>query len=202
VGRPPPVFPRTKGGQPVDWKLELIVVPVSDVDRAKAFYMDQAGFHLDVDHSAGEDFRVVQLTPPGSACSIALMRNEEAPGSIKGLQLVVPDIEAAREELAGRGVDISEVFHFEEGQQRPGPDPERADFNSFLSFSDPDGTGWMVQEYRRAGAGGGYPQRAEARRRRGRDPRRWNWLRILNYYPHANFRRKAAGQRGDMVNKS
>ena len=68
----------------MDWKLELIVVPVSDVDRAKAFYMDQAGFHLDVDHSAGEDFRVVQLTPPGSACSIALMRNEEAPGSIKG----------------------------------------------------------------------------------------------------------------------
>jgi predicted enzyme related to lactoylglutathione lyase len=138
----------------VDWKLELIVVPVSDVDRAKAFYMDQAGFHLDVDHSAGEDFRVVQLTPPGSACSIALMRNEEAPGSIKGLQLVVPDIEAARDELAGRGMEVSEVFHFEEGQQRPGPDPERADFNSFLSFSDPDGTGWMVQEHQPAGAGG------------------------------------------------
>lgn len=133
----------------MDWKLELIVVPVSDVDRAKAFYMDQAGFHLDVDHRAGEDFRVVQLTPPGSACSIALMRNEEAPGSIKGLQLVVPDIETAREELAGRGVDVSEVFHFEEGQQRPGPD-----YNSFLSFSDPDGTGWMVQEYRRSGPGG------------------------------------------------
>ena len=138
----------------MDWKLELIVVPVSDVDRAKAFYMDQAGFHLDVDHRAGEDFRVVQLTPPGSACSIALMRNEEAPGSIKGLQLVVPDIEAAREELAGRGVEVSEVFHFEEGQQQSGPDPERADFNSFLSFSDPDGTGWMVQEHRPAGAGG------------------------------------------------
>ena len=85
----------------MDWTLELVVVPVSDVDRAKAFYMDQAGFHLDVDHSAGEDFRVVQLTPPGSACSIALMRNEEAPGSLNGLQLVVPDIEAARDELAG-----------------------------------------------------------------------------------------------------
>jgi predicted enzyme related to lactoylglutathione lyase len=154
VGRPPPVFPRTKEGEPVDWKLELIVVPVSDVDRAKAFYMDQAGFHLDVDHSAGEDFRVVQLTPPGSACSIALMRNEDAPGSLNGLQLVVPDIEAAREELAGRGVDVSEVFHFEEGQQRQGPDPERADFNSFLSFSDPDGTGWMVQESHRSVAGG------------------------------------------------
>jgi predicted enzyme related to lactoylglutathione lyase len=154
VGRPPPVFPRTKEGEPVDWKLELIVVPVSDVDRAKAFYMDQAGFHLDVDHRAGEDFRVVQLTPPGSACSIALMRNEDAPGSLNGLQLVVPDIEAARDELAGRGVDVSEVFHFEEGQQRQGPDPERADFNSFLSFSDPDGTGWMVQESHRSVAGG------------------------------------------------
>jgi predicted enzyme related to lactoylglutathione lyase len=154
VGRPPPVFPRTKEGEiPVDWKLELIVVPVSDVDRAKAFYMDQAGFHLDVDHRAGEDFRVVQLTPPGSACSIALMRNEDAPGSLNGLQLVVPDIEAARDELAGRGVNVSEVFHFEEGQQRPGPDPARADFNSFLSFSDPDGTGWMVQEHRPSGAG-------------------------------------------------
>jgi len=152
VGRPPPVFPRTKEGEPVDWKLELIVVPVSDVDRAKAFYLDQAGFHLDVDHRAGEDFRVVQLTPPGSACSIALMRNEDAPGSLNGLQLVVPDIEAAREELTGRGVDVSDVFHFEEGQQRPGPDPERADFNSFLSFSDPDGTGWMVPEHRPGGA--------------------------------------------------
>ncbi len=134
----------------MDWKLELIVVPVSDVDRAKAFYMDQAGFHLDVDHRAGEDFRVVQLTPPGSACSITLMRNEEATGSLNGLQLVVPDIEAARDELAGRGVEVSEVFHFEDGQQRPGPDPERADFNSFLSFSAPDGTGWMVQESRRS----------------------------------------------------
>jgi hypothetical protein len=82
------------------------------------------------------------------------MRNEDAPGSLNGLQLVVPDIEAAREELAGRGVDVSDVFHFEEGQQRSGPDPERADFNSFLSFSDPDGTGWMVQEYRGSAVGG------------------------------------------------
>jgi catechol 2,3-dioxygenase-like lactoylglutathione lyase family enzyme len=137
----------------VDWKLEVVVVPVSDVDRAKAFYTDRAGFRLDVDHRAGEDFRVVQLTPPGSACSIVLMRNAEAPGSVKGLQLVVPDIEAARAELAGRGVQVSETFHFEEGNQRPGPDPARADYNSFLSFSDPDGTGWMVQEARRAESG-------------------------------------------------
>jgi catechol 2,3-dioxygenase-like lactoylglutathione lyase family enzyme len=138
----------------VDWKLEVVVVPVSDVDRAKAFYIAKAGFNLDVDYSAGEDFRVVQLTPPGSACSITLMRNTEAPGSLQGLQLVVSDIEAARAELAGRGVDVSEVFHFEEGKQLPGPDPARADFNSFLSFSDPDGTGWMVQEARRDGTGG------------------------------------------------
>jgi catechol 2,3-dioxygenase-like lactoylglutathione lyase family enzyme len=137
----------------VDWKLEVVVVPVSDVDRAKAFYTEQAGFHMDVDYSAGESFRVVQLTPPGSACSITLMRNTEAPGSLQGLQLVVPDIEAARAELAGRGVQVSEIFHFEEGDQRPGPDPARADYNSFLSFSDPDGTGWMVQEARRADSG-------------------------------------------------
>jgi catechol 2,3-dioxygenase-like lactoylglutathione lyase family enzyme len=132
----------------VDWKLELVVIPVADVDRAKAFYIDKAGFRLDVDHSAGEDFRIVQLTPPGSACSITLMRNTEAAGSLQGLQLVVSDIDAAWAELAGRGVDVSDMFHFEEGKQLPGPDPARADFNSFLSFSDPDGTGWIVQEHR------------------------------------------------------
>jgi catechol 2,3-dioxygenase-like lactoylglutathione lyase family enzyme len=132
----------------VDWKLELIVVPVSDVDRAKAFYLDKAGFILDVDHVAG-DFRVVQMTPSGSACSIALMRNTDgAAGSLHGLQLVVPDIEVARAELVGRGMDASEVFHFESGQQVPGLDPQRATYNSFLSFSDPDGNGWMVQEVR------------------------------------------------------
>ena len=110
----------------MDWKLELIVVPVSDVDRAKAFYLQKAGFGLDVDHVAG-DFRVVQLTPAGSACSIALMRRTEgAAGSLQGLQLVVPDIDAARSELVGRGMDASEVFHFESGRQVPGPDPERA----------------------------------------------------------------------------
>ena len=133
----------------MDWKLELVVIPVADVDRAKAFYIDKAGFRLDVDHSAGEDFRVVQLTPPGSACSITLMRNAEVPGSVRGLHLVVPDIEAAHAELAGRGMGVSEVFHFEAGQQLPGPDPAHSDYNSFLSFSDPDGTGWLVQEVRR-----------------------------------------------------
>lgn len=132
----------------MDWKLEVVVIPVSDVDRAKAFYTDRTGFKLDVDYSAGDDFRVVQLTPPGSACSITLMRNTEAAGSIQGLHLVVSDIDAARAELAERGADLSDVFHFEAGGQMPGHDPERRDYGSFLSFSDPDGNSWLIQEVR------------------------------------------------------
>jgi catechol 2,3-dioxygenase-like lactoylglutathione lyase family enzyme len=134
----------------MDWKLELVVVPVSDVDRAKAFYVDKVGFNLDVDHRAGEDFRVVQVTPPGSACSITIMKNLDAPGSVRGLHLVVADIEAARAEPVERGVEASEIFHFAEGNQVPGPDPQRRDYGSFLSFSDPDGNSFMVQEVRRA----------------------------------------------------
>jgi catechol 2,3-dioxygenase-like lactoylglutathione lyase family enzyme len=130
----------------MDFKLELVIVPVTDVDRAKAFYMDRAGFRLDVDHRAGEDFRIVQLTPPGSACSVTLMRNPDAAGTVQGLHLVVTDIDAARAELIGRGVDASEVFHFGPQGQTPGPDPQRASYDSFLAFSDPDGNGWMVQE--------------------------------------------------------
>jgi catechol 2,3-dioxygenase-like lactoylglutathione lyase family enzyme len=130
----------------MDFKLELVIIPVTDVDRAKAFYLDQAGFRLDVDHRAGEDFRIVQLTPPGSACSVTLMRNLEAAGSVQGLHLVVTDIDAARAELAGRGVEVSEVFHFGPQGQTPGPDPQRASYNSFVSFSDPDGNGFLVQE--------------------------------------------------------
>src|SRR5262245_31155225 len=119
------------------WKLELVLVPVSDIDRAKTFYIEQAGFHLDVDHRAGEDFRVVQLTPPGSACSISLLKPSAAtPGSVQGLHLVVSDIEAARAELVKRGLDVSELFHFESGGQMPGPDPQRSDYGSFFSFSD------------------------------------------------------------------
>jgi predicted enzyme related to lactoylglutathione lyase len=137
----------------VDFKLELVVVPVSDVDRAKDFYMEKAGFHLDVDHRAGDDFRVVQLTPPGSACSITLMRNKESAGAVSGLHLVVADVEAAHAELAERGTDVSEIFHFEAGTQVPGPDPQRSSYGSFFSFGDPDGTGWMVQEVRRTDAG-------------------------------------------------
>jgi catechol 2,3-dioxygenase-like lactoylglutathione lyase family enzyme len=134
----------------VDWKLELVLLPVTDVDRAKQFYLDQLGFTLDVDHSAGEDFRIVQLTPPGSACSVTLMRNPESAGSMQGLHLVVTDIEAAHAELTARGAPVSEVFHFVNGAQTSGLDPARGDYNSFLSFSDPDGNGWVVQEAHRA----------------------------------------------------
>ena len=130
----------------MDWKLELIVVPVSDVDRAKTFYIEKVGFELKVDYSAGEDFRVVQLTPPGSPCSIALMRNADRAGCVQGLHLIVEDIESARTELIGRGNDVTAPFHFQQGRQVPGPDQERGDYGSFLSFSDPDGNGWLVQE--------------------------------------------------------
>ena len=133
----------------MNWTLELIVVPVSDIDRSKAFYTDQVGFGLDVDHSAGEDFRVVQLTPPGSACSIALLRNQPTPaGGLHGLHLCVADIEAARAQLVERGVDASDFFHFGDGGQLAGPDPERQSYNTFLTFHDPDGNTWLVQEKR------------------------------------------------------
>jgi catechol 2,3-dioxygenase-like lactoylglutathione lyase family enzyme len=135
----------------MDWKLQLIVIPVSDVDRAKAFYTDGTGFRLDVDHRAGEDFRVVQLTPPGSACSVSLMRNVEWAGTLQGLHLVVTDIEAAQAELTRRGTEAGEIFHFDAGSQVPGPDPQRQDYGSFLTFADPDGNSWMVQEVQHAG---------------------------------------------------
>lgn len=134
----------------MDWKLELILLPVTDVDRAKQFYLDQLGFTLDVDHSAGEDFRIVQLTPSGSACSVTLMRNPGSAGSVQGLHLIVNDIEAAHAELTERGAPVSEVFHFVDGAQTSGPDPARGEYNSFISFSDPDGNGWLVQEAHRA----------------------------------------------------
>jgi catechol 2,3-dioxygenase-like lactoylglutathione lyase family enzyme len=139
----------------MDWKLEVIVLPVADIDRAMAFYTDKLGFNLDVDHRAGDSFRVVQLTPRGSACSISMVHGNPSPpsrepGSVQGLHLVVPDIEAARAELVERGADVSEIFHFEPGGRAEGPDPGRNDYGSFLSFDDPDGNGWLVQEVRRA----------------------------------------------------
>jgi predicted enzyme related to lactoylglutathione lyase len=117
----------------MDWKLELVMVPVSDVDEAKAFYVDKVGFNADHDHEVSDAIRFVQLTPPGSACSIAIGKGltEKAPGTVEGLQLVVSDINAAREELVGRGVDVSEVKEFPWG--------------AFVFFSDPDGNGWAVQ---------------------------------------------------------
>ena len=130
----------------MDWKLELIVVPVTDVDRAKAFYTDRTDFNCDVDHRAGEDFRVVQLTPRGSKCSIALDAEHREGRNLEGLHLVVPDIEAARAELVARGTDVSEPFHFGEAGQTPGLDPNRADYGTFATFSDPDGNVWLVQE--------------------------------------------------------
>lgn len=133
----------------MDLKLEAIVIPVTDVDAAKEFY-ERAGFNLDVDHQPNESFRVVQLTPPGSACSIIIGKGVSTvtPGSAQGLHLVVTDIEAARADLVERGIDVSELFHFGPGGQEPGLDPQRADYGSFASFTDPDGNGWMLQERR------------------------------------------------------
>lgn len=129
----------------MDWKLEVVVLPVSDVDRAKRFYSEQVGFVVDNDVRMGERFRVVQLTPPGSACSIAIGSGlaEMPPGAVKGMQLVVTDLEAARAELVERGVEVSEVRHVEEGVWIDGPG---GDWNSFFFFSDPDGNGWAVQQ--------------------------------------------------------
>jgi catechol 2,3-dioxygenase-like lactoylglutathione lyase family enzyme len=132
----------------MDFKYEVTVLPVSDVDRAKDFYGDTLGWNVDVDHRAGSNFRVVQLTPPGSACSISIGTGISSadPGSYKGMHLIVDDIEAARDELVGRGVEVTEPFHFGESGQTPGLHPERASYGTFMSFNDPDGNLWLVQE--------------------------------------------------------
>jgi catechol 2,3-dioxygenase-like lactoylglutathione lyase family enzyme len=144
----------------VDFKLEVVVIPVSDAGRAKEFYT-RLGWRLDADLAAGEDFRVIQFTPPGSGCSVIFGKNVTAagPGSAQGLYLIVSSLEAAREELLGRGVKISEVFHdagaVHAGTDQPylfgrlrvsGPDPEHRSYRSFASFNDPDGNGWLLQE--------------------------------------------------------
>ena len=138
---------RTVAG--VDLKLEVVIIPVADVNRAKRFY-ENLGWRIDADFAAGEDFRVVQLTPPGSQCSIQFGKGVTAamPGSVQGLYLVVSDIEAARAALIGHGVDVSEVFHYAgiRGPRLPGPDPEGRSYRSWASFSDPDGNGWLLQE--------------------------------------------------------
>jgi catechol 2,3-dioxygenase-like lactoylglutathione lyase family enzyme len=134
----------------MDYKLELVLIPVTDVDRAKAFYTEQLGFALDVDTSPAEGFRVVQMTPPGSACSVTIGTGitDAEPGSYRGTHLVVRDIEAARAELAARGVGVSEVRHFdrERGEWQPGVDPAHGDYGSFADFRDPDGNSWVLQE--------------------------------------------------------
>lgn len=129
----------------MDWTLEVVVVPVSDLDRAKTFYADQVGFGVDLDHRISDDVRIIQLTPPGSACSISLTSgmHSMAPGSLQGLQLCVPDIEAAHAQLAQRGVPVGEIVHFEGAEQVPG---KGGRWNSFVFFADPDGNAWAVQE--------------------------------------------------------
>jgi catechol 2,3-dioxygenase-like lactoylglutathione lyase family enzyme len=140
---------------PLDMRIEVVVVPVSDVDRAKHFYQS-LGWRLDADYIAGDDFRVVQLTPPGSACSIIVGTGvtSATPGSVESLLLVVEDVEVVRDELIARGVDVSEVFHDAGGvfhhigmaERVTGPDPTRRAKRSLASFSDPDGNGWVLQE--------------------------------------------------------
>jgi catechol 2,3-dioxygenase-like lactoylglutathione lyase family enzyme len=144
---------------PVDMKFEIVVIPVSDVDRAKEFYA-KLGWRLDADYDNGKDFRIIQFTPPASGCSVIFGKNvtPAAPGSAQGLYLIVSDIQAARKELLDRGVQISEVFHNEgvyAGTDEPflfgrvrvsGPDPEHRSYRSFASFRDPDGNGWVFQE--------------------------------------------------------
>ena len=129
----------------MNWTFEVVVVPVSDVDKAKSFYADQLGFNVDHDTKISDDMHIVQLTPPGSACSIAVGKGiaEMAAGSVQGLQLVVPDIQAARAQLLERGVEVSQVQHFEGPDRVDGPGGR---WNSFVFFSDPDGNGWTVQE--------------------------------------------------------
>jgi catechol 2,3-dioxygenase-like lactoylglutathione lyase family enzyme len=129
----------------MDWKLELVVVPVSDVELSRRFYSEQVGFAVDHDTRVNDDMRIVQLTPPGSACSIAIGKGmvETPPGAVQGLQLVVPDIQAARAQLAERGVAVSQVQHYEGADLVDGPGGR---WNSFVFFADPDGNGWAVQE--------------------------------------------------------
>jgi catechol 2,3-dioxygenase-like lactoylglutathione lyase family enzyme len=141
---------KTPGARRVEMKLEVVVIPVSDVERARHFYCDDLGWRLDADFAGGDEFRVLQFTPPGSPCSIHFGKGvtPAAPGSARNLYLVVADIQAARDELVDRGIDVSEVFHVAGPGQPPlsGVDPERRSYFSYASFSDPDGNSWLLQE--------------------------------------------------------
>jgi catechol 2,3-dioxygenase-like lactoylglutathione lyase family enzyme len=149
----PTTLPTTKaiteeGRNTMEFKLEVVLMPVSDVDRAKAFYTEQLGFNLDVDHRAGDQFRVVQVTPPGSSCSISfgIGITDATPGTVRGTHLIVTDIEKARAELVERGAEVSDVRHMTPNGFVPGADPAHTDFNSFADFRDPDGNTWVLQE--------------------------------------------------------
>jgi len=154
------IHPELSTSPSADWKLEVVVIPVSNVDRAKAFYA-RLGWRLDADFTSGNDWRVIQFTPPGSACSVIFGTNvtAAAPGSVRGLYLIVSDLEAARRDLLDRGVEVSAPFHgagdVHAGPDEPylfgsvrlsGADPNRGSYSSFASFSDPDGNGWLFQE--------------------------------------------------------
>jgi catechol 2,3-dioxygenase-like lactoylglutathione lyase family enzyme len=132
--------------KPGEVRLEVVTVPVSDVDRAKAFY-ESLGWKLDIDIEPGEGVRIVQFTPPGSGCSISFGKGitPAEPGSFQGSELAVYDIDAAREDLIGRGIEVSELYHLD-GGPKPGPDPERQSYRTFASFKDPDGNIWQLQE--------------------------------------------------------
>jgi catechol 2,3-dioxygenase-like lactoylglutathione lyase family enzyme len=132
--------------QPGEVRLEVVTVPVSDIDRAKAFY-ESLGWKLDIDIEPGEGVRIVQFTPPGSGCSISFGKGitPAEPGSFQGSELAVYDIDAAREDLIGRGIEVSELYHLDGGPV-PGPDPERQSYRTFASFKDPDGNTWQLQE--------------------------------------------------------
>ncbi len=135
----------------MDWKLEAVIVPVADVERTKEFYVDRLGFRLDTDFAPNEHFRVIQVTPPGSACSIIFgtgLGGGMAPGSLKGTHLVVDDIEKAHALLEAAGVENTGPQHFVDGAMTPGVEPDRADYNTFIYFDDPDGNAWAVQEVR------------------------------------------------------
>jgi catechol 2,3-dioxygenase-like lactoylglutathione lyase family enzyme len=140
---------QTPSAATVDLKLEVVVIPVSDVDRSKRFY-ESLGWRLDADFASGENWRAVQMTPPGSPCSIHFGKGitTAAPGSVQNLYLVVSDIEAARGELIGRGVDVSEAFHYTAfgGPRVPGSDPDGRSYGTYATFSDPDGNSWLLQE--------------------------------------------------------
>ena len=136
----------------MDWKLEVVIAPVADVERAREFYVDKLGFTLDNDFAPNENFRVIQVTPPGSACSIVFgtgLGGGVAPGSLKGAQLVVDDIEAAHAHLEERGIANSGPQHFVDGQLTAGVEPNHVDYGTFVFFDDPDGNSWAVQEVRK-----------------------------------------------------